>query len=147
MSAHSLLKPALLASALGALMMVPAAQAQDNGRYNDAAYSNSDTESVTVYAPHFHVDRSTPLGAPDRVSLSRAVPYNDLDLRSPSDAHELRVRVATAAREICDQLQDATQTQEARDTSCYRTARERAMIRANAVIRDAQDNDNDDGGY
>jgi len=143
MSVHSLLKPVLLASALGALMMVPAAQAQDDGRYNDAAYSN-DTESVTVYAPHFHVDRSTPLGAPDRVSLSRAVPYNDLDLRSPSDAHELRVRVATAAREICDQLQDATQTQEARDTSCYRTARDNAILRANAVIRDARNNDDDD---
>ncbi len=96
-------------------MLVPAAQAQDDGRYNDAAYSN-DTESVTVYAPHFHIDRSSPLGAPDRVSLSRAVPYNDLDLRSPQDAHELRVRVATAAREICDQLQDATQTPEARAT-------------------------------
>ncbi len=144
MSAHSLLKPALLASALGALILVPAAQARDDGRYNDAAYSSSDTESVTVYAPHFHVDRSSPLGAPDRVSLSRAVPYNDLDLRSPQDAHELRVRVATAAREICDQLQDATQTQEARDTSCYRTARENAMVRVRALVSDARNNDDDD---
>ncbi|HEY4942784.1 MAG TPA: UrcA family protein [Rhizomicrobium sp.] len=131
MSVHSLLKPALLASALGTLLAIPAANAQDNGRYSNAAYSN-DNETVTVTAPNFRVQRGT-FGTPQKVSLSRAVPYDDLDLRTPQDARALRQRVAETARDICDQLADAYPGPEASGTSCYRSAR------ADEAIRDARE--------
>jgi UrcA family protein len=133
------LKSALLASALGALLLAPAAQAQDNGRYDSASYSN-DNESVTVYAPQFRTDPGARLnGIPGKVSLSRAVSYSDLDLRNPRDAHELRARVADTARDICDQLADAYPGPDASGTSCFRTARADAMRHVDAAIRDARD--------
>lgn len=138
MSVRSFVKSALLASALGTLVAIPA-HAQDTGRYSDAAYAN-DPESVTVYAPHFRVERGT-FGVPEKVSLSRAVPYGDLDLRSPADARELRSRVVATARDICDQLAEAYPGQEPFGTSCYRDARSNALIRAEAAIRDARYSD------
>ncbi len=138
MSIRSILKPALLAGAVGALLGT-AAYAQDNGRYDNAAYSNDDQEKIIVTAPRFHVDRSAPLGVPDKVSLSQSVAYDDLDLTTRAGARELRERVVAAARDVCGQLADAVPVAEEHGTSCFRTARQDALIKADEAIRDARD--------
>jgi UrcA family protein len=134
---RSIVKPALLAGAVGALLGTTA-YAQDNGRYDNAAYS-ADQENITVTAPQYRVDRSAPLGVPNKVSLSQRVAYDDLDLTTRSGARELRERVVAAARDVCGQLADAVPVAEERGTSCYRTARQDALIKADEAIRDARD--------
>ena len=143
MSRHPTLKSirctALLASALGALLMTSAASAQDTSRPGEASYSSTDSEQVEVFGPKYRVERGTRLGVPQKVSLSQSVSYNDLDLRSPQDARELRQRVSAVARDICGQLADVYPVVEANGTSCLKSARQDALLRANEAIRYARD--------
>jgi UrcA family protein len=117
---------ALLAGAFGLTLVVSQALAQGG-------------EEVQVIAPYYHAE-STPLNGPlEKISLSTAVRYDDLDLRTASGARELRWRVRDTARDVCAQLADAYPVYEANGTSCFKTALENAMLRADEAIRDARD--------
>jgi UrcA family protein len=130
--------PALVAGAF--VLAAGAASAQDYG-YGPPPGE----EDITVYAPRLHVEQSKPLdGAPEKLSLSVNVRYDDLDLRSREGAHELRDRVRDSARDVCEQLRDAYPYQKMPGTSCFKDAYENAMVHANEAIQDARD---DDRGY
>jgi len=126
-----------LAIFAGALMLSASAALAQEANYNPAAYT-PDTEEVIVTAPNIHMERNPVFGLPGKATLSRRVAYNDLDLRDPKDARELRSRVRQSAREICDTLRDAYPLREAPGTSCFRDALNDAMPRADAAIREAR---------
>lgn len=130
---------ALVTGAVGAILVSPAANAQDDGRYRDTVAPNnaSGPEEVYVYGPRIHVERSR-LGGIEKVSLSRAVRFDDLDLRTRPGARELRLRIRNTAEDICGELGAAYPFPEAAYTSCYRTAVQNAMLRADRAIGDAR---------
>jgi UrcA family protein len=128
----NLYKAALLASTIGLGCAIPAL-AQDY--YSDTAYEPR--ESVIVIAPQIRVERYG-INAPDKVSLSVSVRYDDLDLRNGEDAAELRGRIRDAAHNVCDQLQDAYRIPQLPETSCYNSTAKAGLIRADAAIRDAR---------
>ena len=116
------------AAAFGLSLTTSAAQAQPGyGRYDD----DPDTlGGVTVTAPRFH-ERDSATGAPiEWVSTSRAVRYGDLDLSRPWGMHELRVRIARAARSACDELDGAYPNTSSDSPPCVRTAIRQAMYSA-----------------
>jgi UrcA family protein len=123
---------------LGALLAISPVLARDVDR--DVTSQSTATEKIEVYAPHFRVDRSRANSLVNKISLSRAVRYDDLDLRTARGARELRLRVRDVARDICSELQEAYPVPEAPGTSCYRAAVEDAMWRADGAIRDAREN-------
>jgi UrcA family protein len=133
----------LLAGAAALALSAAPALAQDSGPYGDDSYSGP-PEEVTVTAPHFRSE-TAPLNAPlEKVSLSTHVPYSDLDLVSRGGARELRLRVREAARDVCGQLADAYPVYQLNGTSCFKTAVENGMVRANAAITTARQNARDD---
>lgn len=159
MTTGSSLKIIAIGSALGCLLAVSSARAQDNSPYGPppgyqdnspygppANYQNNGpygpppgyedaNENVEVTAPRIHTDRTQRLNGPlEKISMSTAVPYSDLDLRTREGARELRHRVRDAAWNICMQLADAYPVYQANGTSCYRSAYENGMVRANSAI-------------
>lgn len=121
--------------------------AYDNGYANDGTtqnvtYSADGTEQVEVTAPPYHHASRSAIGAPIRdVSLSQAVRFDDLDLRSARGARELRHRVRYTARKLCNKLDMRYPISTSDSPPCYRTALRNAMYQANAVISDARYND------
>jgi UrcA family protein len=133
----ALRKLTVVSGVLSALLAISPVLARDVDR--DATTQTTSTEKVEVYAPHFRVDRSPLNGPVNRISLSRAVRYDDIDLRSARGARELKLRVRDMARDICSELEEAYPVPEASGTSCYRTAVKDAMLRADGAIRNARD--------
>jgi UrcA family protein len=125
---------ALVAGALGAAFAATSANAQDYASYGPPQYQNAPPESVIVEAPRFRADTSKLNGPWEKVSLSNAVTYADLDLRTRDGAHELHRRVWEAAQNVCAQLADAYPVYEMNGTSCLKTAYENGTVRANAAI-------------
>jgi UrcA family protein len=132
------LSVALLAGALGLVFAAPAANAQDYGPYGPPGYQNGPPEEVTVIAPRYRAEATRLNGPAESLSLSVPVSYNDLDLLTGQGAHALRTRVRDAARDVCGQLADAFPLHKANGTSCFKTAYENAIVRANAAITDAR---------
>jgi UrcA family protein len=131
----SKLKVAALAASVGAIVASTAASAQDY----DRGGASDTTETIRVYAPRaLRVERQPQNGPVEKISMSRSVRYDDLDLRTRFGAHELRMRVDKAAADICSQLSDINRVPEQPGTSCYQSARQDALLRANAAIRDAR---------
>ena len=129
---------ALLTGLAGLLLVAPSAAAQGYGRYGaPLPYATGPNEEVTVTAPPFRAEGGS-LDIPGKVSLSVPVRYDDLDLRTYHGARLLRVRVREAARDVCAQLADAYPVYELNGTSCYRTAVQNGLMRANAAIGDAR---------
>jgi UrcA family protein len=122
---------------LGALLALSPVMASDIDR--DVTSQSAATEKIEVYAPHVRVDRSPLNGPVHKISMSRAVRYDDLNLRTARGAHELRLRIRDVARDICSQLEETYPVPEAPYTSCYRTAVNDAMLRADGAIRDARE--------
>jgi UrcA family protein len=91
-----------------------------------------------IRAPRFHGDSTKVNGPLQRVSLSTAVRYDDLDLRSRRGAWELRMRVRDAAQDMCLRLSQAYPYEQANGTSCYKTALQDALLHANEAIDDAR---------
>jgi UrcA family protein len=132
----------LLAGAAALALSAAPALAQDSPYDNDS-YAGP-PEEVIVTAPHFRSE-TAPLNAPlEKVSLSTHVAYSDLDLASRSGARELRLRVREAARDVCGQLADAYPVYQLNGTSCFKTAVENGLVRANAAITTARQNARDD---
>ncbi|MBV9992935.1 MAG: UrcA family protein [Alphaproteobacteria bacterium] len=136
-----MLKYSLLAGSALAIMLTAApASAQDYG--DDQYYSNGPNEQIEVIAPRYNYER-TPLNAPPgTLKLSQNVNYSDLNLRSRSGAHELRLRIRDAAQDVCTQLAEQYPVKQQPGTSCYKTALEDGMRRADIAIRDARDRRN-----
>jgi len=98
-------------------------------------------ESVTVTAPHFRAD-STPLnGTLERVSLSGVVRYDDLNLQTREGARELKWRVREEAQAVCRNLADAYRVYQMNGTSCYDTALDNALVKADEAIEDSRESD------
>jgi UrcA family protein len=104
----------------------------------DVTSQSASSEKIEVYAPRFRVDRSPLIGLVNKISLSRLMRYDDLDLHTARGERELRLRVHDMARDICSQLKEAYPVPEAPGTSCYSTAVKDAMWRADDAIRDAR---------
>ena len=98
-------------------------------------------EGVTVTAPRFHADDSKMGGPLERVSLSGIVRYDDLNLQTREGARELKWRVREQARVICRNLAEAYQVYQMNGTSCYKTALDNALVRADEAIEDARFSD------
>ena len=131
-------KLAILTGVLSVVVAASAAHAQDSDRERAMGYGNPSTETIEVYGPRLRVERSPMNGPVKKISFSRLVRFDDLDLRTPSGARELRLRVRDTAHDICAQLAAAYPIPEASGTSCYRTALQDAELRADAAISDAR---------
>jgi UrcA family protein len=130
------LRTVLLASVIG-LSFAGAASAQDYDRYGapPPAYGNGAPDEIVIYAPRHHYTDRSAIGAPiEDVSLSQAVRYDDLDLRSDWGIHKLHERISETARALCHRL-DVTHPIAVSDSPpCYRTAMEEASRLAIAAI-------------
>ncbi len=132
------LKIALCSGAFALALAATSADAQEYGP--PPGYQAGPPEQVPVYAPRFRAE-PTPLNGPlEEVSLSSAVPYDDLDLRTWAGAHELHRRIRDTAWTVCARLADAYPVYQAHGTSCFKTAYENGIVRADAAISDARVN-------
>ena len=116
--------------ATGALMLVSgAANAQG---YQDTAYQPNENVEITV--PHYGQPRSE-LGAPNvRVSLSREVRFDDLDLRTRHGVRILRARIQLTARLLCRDLDERYPVTADDSPPCYKNAVDDALYRADRTI-------------
>jgi UrcA family protein len=125
----STFKTFLVAAGTVCLLGGAAAFAQDEG---PAA-----GEQIIVTPPDYHFDRSG-RGTLNKITLSRAVAYDDLDLGDPRDARVLRHRVVEAAQEVCAELRDTFPYREQPGEKCFNAAYRNALVRADAAIRNAR---------
>ena len=100
-------------------------------------------EQVTVTAPPYTIHRTHGpqrqyrLLVPERVSVSQAVSYADLDLSKPADAAEFKRRIEETARQVCEVLDRHVPRSPfdiVLDPDCVRTTTERAMASARRVM-------------
>lgn len=131
-------KFAMLAGAIGVVLAASAAHSQDVDRDRAVTYNNSATETIEVYGPRLRVDRAPMNGPVSKISLSRNVRYDDLNLRTARGARELRVRIRNTAQDVCSLLADAYPVPQASGTSCYRTTLQDGLLWADEAIRDAR---------
>jgi UrcA family protein len=136
-----------LAGTLGLSFAASSAAAQDYGRYGDqpGTYQGEPMETVIVpapryyYGPHYHTEYGSRLnGDVVRVSLSREVSSEGLDLRTDWGADEFRDRIRSAAREVCDRLERRYPIATDDSPPCYREAMDDAMEQADAAIGHAR---------
>jgi len=126
-----------------AALLLASASASAQGYGYGGYYSGPADEEVIVTAPpeRFREQGFGPRSLdfpPERVSLSRAVHYGDLDLRTWRGASELRRRVVYTAHGICGELRDAYPFHRLSTSNrCERDAVENGLVRADAAIRDA----------
>lgn len=136
---RSITRLMLLAGAAGLFFAIQPAGAQDYGRADDMG-QQAGPEQIIVQAPYLREERSNVFGHLDKVSMSGAVSYADLDLTTRGGARELRRRVRDTARDICRQLaEDYPFRQQPLSTKCYEGAVKDGLVRADDAIRDARD--------
>jgi UrcA family protein len=127
----------LAATAIGLALATPAS-AQQYDRYDDPSYRNSSDEQIEVTVPRYH-PRSSTTGAPIRdVALSREVRFDDLNLRTAWGAHQLKVRIRSAATDLCQKLNIRYPVSADNSPPCFQTAVHRAMYQADRAIGDAR---------
>jgi UrcA family protein len=152
-----ILKLILLAGAFGTLA-AGAASAQEYGRYNDNGYAyGQGPEEVIVQAPRWYQPKRTSIGAPIRdVSLSEAVRFDDLDLRSDRDVRRLEARIREHAGVLCRRLDvQYPVTVSASSRNCFQDAMADANDQVEAAIAQQRGyddsapayNDDDDDNY
>jgi UrcA family protein len=108
-------------------------------------YYSGPQEQVIVTPPHYGPQRSE-IGAPIvDASMSQAVRYDDLDLRTAWGARTLRDRIRFAATTLCNRLDamypvsvDDTSGMYPGNTRCYRDAAGPALYEADSAIRNAR---------
>jgi UrcA family protein len=98
----------------------------------------AETSEVIVTAPRIRVEQGAMLQPPSKYRLSRAVAYDDLDLRTGEGAAELKARVRQTAGEICEELASLDRPSSYDDAVCYREAVANAIPRANTAIEHAR---------
>lgn len=130
----------LAATAIGLVLAAPAsAQQYDRqyDRYGEPVFGNSSDEEIVVTAPRYR-PRSE-IGAPIRdVAISREVRFDDLDLRTASGAHELKLRIRDTANDLCQRLNIRYPVSYGNNPPCYQTSVHRAMYQADRAISDAR---------
>lgn len=119
------------------------AVAQGFGPYADGSvYVSPARENVYVRAPRHPRERGFAGEPVEDLSISRAVRYDDLDLRTAWGAHALEERVLYTASRLCRQLNQFYPTTlylpTADSKPCYGTAAEEAMDQADAAIARAR---------
>ncbi|MBV9994138.1 MAG: UrcA family protein [Caulobacteraceae bacterium] len=129
-----------LAAALAALGLACAGPLHAQP-YDDYGYNGYDDASavggVVVTAPYRH-QRSSTTGAPiETVSMSRVVDVSDLDLNTHWGWRVMRQRVASAARDQCDQLETLYPVAAQDNPPCVRRAVHEALasVRENLAER------------
>ena len=130
----------LAAGTLGLILAASPAYATQNqsGAGMTSGVASTVQESVHVVAPR-PLANYDEIGAPiEDVSLSKAVSYRGLDLRTHSGAQTLRYRIRDTARDLCARLNFEYPVKTSDSPPCYRTAVKHAMHRANHVIREAR---------
>lgn len=132
-----MLSVVLLSGAFGLSASLADAQAVDpDGTANTAG---SHPETVQITTPRMTVER-TRLNAPlGRVWLSGEVRYDDLNLRTDQGVDQLRQRVRDEAKDVCTHITEAYPVRKASGTSCYKSAVDDGLVRANAAVRYTQD--------
>ena len=123
---------------LGLIASSSGASAQDYGYGPPAPYATVPTDQIVVTAPRYRDDHNHINVPLENVSLSQPVRYDDLDLRSPQGARELRRRVRVVADQVCGQLVDAYPVGVDSDATCYRNAVAEARPRVDAAIQTAR---------
>ena len=101
-----------------------------------SAYAQSYNENVDVTSPRMHYEpRQSSIGAPiENVSLSEAVRYDDLDLRTAGGARRLEERVRYTAQSVCNRLDHMYPIAEDGSPPCIEGALATGMQRADAAI-------------
>lgn len=135
---------ALSTSAMALLLGAGAAAAQGyghgqdgygNGGYGPQAYGPSEEVEVIAPRPRPKIERGNNIDlAPQKVSLSQAVPLGDLDLRTAAGAHEARARVRDAAYSVCGRLVTMVRYRQPGTPSCFRQALSDGLVRADEAI-------------
>lgn len=96
-------------------------------------------EEVIVTAPPLNTETTRLNGPLEKVSLSTAVPYGDLDLATRHGARVLRARVRDAAYQTCAQLAQAYPVYQMTSApTCIRTALGSGMPKAQEAIDTAR---------
>lgn len=100
-----------------------------------------DTGEVTVQASRVvkKTIGTTASGIPIQdISLSYGVSTAGIDLASGAGAAELQKRVADAAKAACKELARQYPDSSTTDADCVKTATDKAMVKANALIAAAK---------
>jgi len=124
------------ATALVLALTASAVCAQPYGAYGGSPddVQAGTSEHVEIYGRRPPPERSA-IGAPiEEVSLSRAVPYDDLDLRTDWGVRELHERIRATAHRLCRRLDFLYPISTSDSPPCYRTAVEDAMYQADRAI-------------
>ena len=130
----------VLAAAVGLSFATPAAAQEYGYSYGPPG----PTEEVIVTAPRSTFREDYGSGArsldlpPQKVSLSQAVRFDDLDLATWDGAAELRHRVRAAAHRVCRDLLEAYPLHQVNGSNCYRDAVRDGLVRADEAIATVQ---------
>lgn len=131
--------PRILAAAMGAILGLALVEA------GAQEYSADRPEEVVVTPPLGYQRSPAGLLPVIIVSQSKAVRYDDLDLRTDDGADTFRSRVYAAARSVCSRLTTAYPAtyvgwtaRGPHDRDCYRDAITRALPGADAAINAAR---------
>ncbi len=134
MRVHMGIGPTVLfvAGAIGMMAALPSAMAQDY-RPDYGSSNLAPGEEVLIEGPSRHEHGQ--LGGPiERVSLSRAVRYDDLNLRTRWGVRKLRSRIVYTAHSLCRQLDKLYPLSTDYNPPCYTAAVENAMYQADTAI-------------
>lgn len=145
----SLLASGCGATAAAVLGLSFATHASAQPYYDQPSYDQrDDTDGSTrvgdlVVTPEYRADRSVDGIPTERVYASRVVYFDDLDLNTAWGVHQLHARVARAASDACNQLDNqypmGLVPLDSSDGDCKARAIRHAM--AAAPIGDAEDTD------
>ena len=100
-------------------------------------------EQIIIEAPQYVFNKAPSTGRQynwDRITLSRAVSYSDLDLSRPADAAELERRVKDAAHDVCNKLYRRFPRYNSVisvDPKCAKDAISEAMASVRTIVTDA----------
>jgi UrcA family protein len=108
------------------------------------AQEKDQTSEITIQGKQVQVTKT--VGRPysgepiDRYTFTTPVSYDNLDLSTPAGVAELNKRVAEAAKEGCDELQQAAAPMDllADDETCVQEATAEGMAKARAAIAAAK---------
>jgi UrcA family protein len=111
------------------------------------AQEKDQTSEITIQGKHVQVTKTVERsysGEPiDRYTFTTPVNVDNLDLSTPAGVAELNKRVREAAKEGCDELQQAAAPMDllADDKTCVQEATAAAMARTRAAIAAAKSAD------
>ncbi|HTW35457.1 MAG TPA: UrcA family protein [Rhizomicrobium sp.] len=127
----------LVTSAVG-LAFGGSALAGPCGTYGGYDPKGPPPENITVTAPRMQYGPYRLNVPPEKVSMSQAVQFADLNLCSAAGVHELRLRTITAAYNICKQLSQMYPHALTGSPSCYRDALTTAQPKVDFAIANAR---------